>query len=103
MDIKAGGDIVAGDKITNTKVSSSFRNQIEKDEFSSALNQLQSLLRDLSSQIGTSLSSMALDNAGVIGGLIGWLFISLENAVLYGLVGFDIGNKLQNRSRRPKW
>jgi hypothetical protein len=49
----------------------------------------------------TSLGAMALDNAGVIGGVIGWLFISLENAVLYGLIGFGIG-KLQSRSSPAK-
>jgi hypothetical protein len=43
---------------------------------------------------------MALDNAGVIGGLIGWFFISLENAVLYGLVGLGIGNKIQIKAER---
>jgi hypothetical protein len=30
---------------------------------------------------------MALDNAGLVGGIIGWAFISIENAVLYGLIG----------------
>ena len=47
----------------------------------------------------TSFSATALDNAGVAGGLIGWVIISLENAVLYGLVGFGIGNKVQGRPK----
>jgi hypothetical protein len=42
-----------------------------------------------------SMTAMGLDNAGVVGGLIGWFFISLVNACLYGLVGFGIGNKVQ--------
>lgn len=45
-----------------------------------------------------SIGSMALDNAGILGGLIGWFFISLENAVLYVLVGLGIGTKLERKS-----
>ena len=40
-----------------------------------------------------SFASMALDNAGIVGGIIGWFIISLANAVLYGLVGFGFGFK----------
>ena len=45
----------------------------------------------------TSFAAIVLDNAGVIGGLIGWFIISLQNAVLYGLAGLGIGNKLERR------
>jgi hypothetical protein len=45
-----------------------------------------------------SVSAMALDNAGVIGGLIAWLMISLENAFLYGLVGVLIGAAIVRRN-----
>jgi hypothetical protein len=34
-----------------------------------------------------SVVSLGLDNASLIVGLIGWLFISLENAVLYAILG----------------
>jgi hypothetical protein len=34
-----------------------------------------------------SIGAMALDNAGLLGGIIGWIFISAENAGLYALVG----------------
>jgi hypothetical protein len=38
-----------------------------------------------------SIAAIALDNAGVVGGLIGWLFIAGENGALYGAVGFAWG------------
>jgi hypothetical protein len=38
---------------------------------------------------------MALDNAGVVGGLIGWGIISLANAALYGVIGFGFGEKIE--------
>ena len=38
-----------------------------------------------------SIGAMALDNAGVVGGLVGWLIISVENGALYGAVGFACG------------
>lgn len=34
-----------------------------------------------------SIGAMALDNAGKVGGLIGWFIISIANAFLYGVVG----------------
>ena len=46
-----------------------------------------------------SIGAMALDNAGIVGGLIGWFFMSLENAVLYGLIGLGAGSILQQKSR----
>jgi hypothetical protein len=39
---------------------------------------------------------MALDNAGVLGGLVGRLFISIANAGLYALIGTVIDQS--NRS-----
>jgi hypothetical protein len=39
-----------------------------------------------------SIGAMALDSAGVLGGIVGWVFISLENAGLYGLVGLLCGH-----------
>jgi hypothetical protein len=42
-----------------------------------------------------SFGAMALDNAGIVGGLVGWFFISVVNAVFYGLIGFGVGDKLQ--------
>jgi hypothetical protein len=33
-----------------------------------------------------SIAAIALDNAGVVGGLIGWLFISFANAGFYSFV-----------------
>ena len=39
-----------------------------------------------------SLGAMALDNAGVLGGIIGWVFISLANAGLYAGIGFALGS-----------
>jgi hypothetical protein len=44
-----------------------------------------------------SFSSMALDNAGVTGGLIAWLFISIVNAVMYGLMGLGVASKLRKK------
>jgi hypothetical protein len=46
-----------------------------------------------------SIGAMALDNAGKIGGLIGWLIISIENAFLYGLIGVLIGAKMISRPK----
>jgi hypothetical protein len=40
---------------------------------------------------------MALDNAGVVGGLIGWFFISLMNAVLYGAIGLGLGERAERK------
>jgi hypothetical protein len=34
-----------------------------------------------------SIGAMALDNAGVIGGIIGWCFISFVNGALYLAIG----------------
>ncbi len=34
-----------------------------------------------------SAGAMALENAGIIGGIAGWLFISILNGGLYGLLG----------------
>jgi hypothetical protein len=42
-----------------------------------------------------SFGAMALDNAGVVGGLIGWFLISLMNASLYGAIGFGFGEKVE--------
>ena len=47
----------------------------------------------------SSFAAMALDNAGVAAGLIGWFFISLMNAALYGIIGFGIGNKAENAQK----
>jgi hypothetical protein len=44
-----------------------------------------------------SLFSMALDNAGILGGLIGWFFISLMNAALYGAIGLEVGEKIEKK------
>jgi hypothetical protein len=46
-----------------------------------------------------SIGAMALDNAGIVGGLIGWFLISLENAVIYGLIGLGAGSILQRKLR----
>jgi hypothetical protein len=35
-----------------------------------------------------SISAMALDNAGLVGGLVAWLFIAVANGAVYGAVGF---------------
>jgi hypothetical protein len=45
-----------------------------------------------------SFAAMALDNAGVVGGLIGWLFISLMNAALYGAIGLGFGLKVEKKA-----
>jgi hypothetical protein len=42
-----------------------------------------------------SIGAMALDNAGIVGGLIGWLLISLMNASLYGILGLGFGIKVE--------
>lgn len=34
-----------------------------------------------------SIASIALDNAGPVGGVVGWFFIAIENAALYALIG----------------
>jgi hypothetical protein len=44
-----------------------------------------------------SFAAMALDNAGVVGGLIGWFFISLINAALYGAIGLGLGQKVERK------
>jgi hypothetical protein len=36
-----------------------------------------------------SILAIALDNAGVIGGILGWLFISGLNATLYGAIASE--------------
>jgi hypothetical protein len=33
-----------------------------------------------------SIAAIALDNAGVVGGLVGWLFISFANADFYAFI-----------------
>ena len=43
-----------------------------------------------------SIGAMALDNAGVLGGIVGWVFISLVNAGLYALVGLLCGHVAGN-------
>jgi hypothetical protein len=47
-----------------------------------------------------SFASLALDNAGVAGGLVGWFFISITNAALYGVIGLGIGDRAERRHRR---
>jgi len=44
-----------------------------------------------------SIAAIALDNAGVAGGLVGWLFIAVANAALYGAFGFAGGLILARR------
>jgi hypothetical protein len=44
-----------------------------------------------------SFSSIALDNDGVVGGFIGWIFISLLNAAFYGVLGFGFGLRIEKR------
>jgi hypothetical protein len=44
-----------------------------------------------------SFAALALDNAGVVGGLIGWFFISLMNAALYGAIGLGFGLKAEKK------
>ena len=38
-----------------------------------------------------SIGALALDNAGLLGGIIGWIITSIENAALYAAVGFVVG------------
>jgi hypothetical protein len=40
---------------------------------------------------------MALDNAGVVGRLIGWFFISLMNTALYGAIGLGFGEMAERK------
>jgi|HubBroStandDraft_3_1064219.scaffolds.fasta_scaffold804238_1 hypothetical protein len=44
-----------------------------------------------------SFFAMALDNAGVVGGLIGWFFISLMNAALYAAIGLQVGENAERK------
>ena len=44
-----------------------------------------------------SAGAMALENAGIVGGIIGWLFISLINAGLYGLLGLMLDYMLAHK------
>lgn len=46
VDIKAGGDVVAGDKVTHTRVNPIFQNQSEKEQFGSVLDEMKSLLQE---------------------------------------------------------
>jgi hypothetical protein len=46
-----------------------------------------------------SFASLALDNAGVVGGLVGWLFISIMNAAFYGVLGLGIGERVERGQR----
>ena len=43
-----------------------------------------------------SISSMALDNASLLGGIIGWIFISVENAGLFALVGLALSRLVEH-------
>jgi hypothetical protein len=43
-----------------------------------------------------SLGALALDNAGVLGGIIGWVLISLANAGLYAGIGFALASTRTN-------
>lgn len=47
VDIKAGGDIVGHDKVTQTIVAKGFRSQADKDQFSSVIEEMKTLLREL--------------------------------------------------------
>jgi len=47
-----------------------------------------------------SLSAMALDNAGLVGGLVAWLFIAVENGAVCGAVGFACGFVWEGTERR---
>ena len=47
VSLKAGGDIVARDKLTQTTVTKGFRSQVEKDQFSSVIEEMKTLLREL--------------------------------------------------------
>lgn len=42
-----------------------------------------------------SIMAIGLDNAGVFGGIIGWLIIAIGNAVLYAAIGIVLGTALQ--------
>jgi len=44
-----------------------------------------------------SFGATALDNAGVVEGLIGWFFISLMNAAFYGVFGLGFGLKAEKK------
>ena len=44
-----------------------------------------------------SFFAMALDNAGVVGGLVGWFTISLWNAALYGAIGLAVGEGVERK------
>ena len=44
-----------------------------------------------------SFFAMALDNAGVVGGLVGWFFISLMNAALYAAIGLQVGENAERK------
>ena len=37
-----------------------------------------------------SIGAIALDNAGVLGGIVGWLVIAAGNAALYAAIGFAL-------------
>jgi len=41
--------------------------------------------------------ALALDNAGLISGLLGWFFIRLVNAALYGGVGLELGERTERK------
>jgi hypothetical protein len=47
-----------------------------------------------------SFGAFALDGAGIVEGLIGWLLICVMNAILYGLVGFGVGDKVERKRRK---
>jgi len=47
VDIKAGGDIVAGNQLTQTVVTKGFRSQADKDQFSFVIEEMKTLLREL--------------------------------------------------------
>ena len=42
-----------------------------------------------------SILAIGLDNAGVLGGIIGWLIIAIGNALLYAAIGIVLGTALQ--------
>ena len=42
-----------------------------------------------------SIWAMALDNAGILGGIVGWLIIAVGNAALYAAIGILLGAALQ--------
>ena len=43
-----------------------------------------------------SIGATALDNAGVLGGIVGWIFISVENAALWAFVGLALRRLLSS-------